>query len=336
MPISRWSQRVTVVMLAALVVLAGCRAGGDPDGDGRPATASGACGDGRIVRTADELTDALATAEPGDVIVVAPGTYTGTFVADRSGQQDAPIVLCGEATSQLDAGSDEGYTLHLDGVQHWRVQGLSLQGGAKGLVLDGSSDNEIDGTIVTGTGEEGVHLRRNSSRNVVQGMTVHRTGGSKPEIGEGIYIGSAKSNWCKLTECEPDRSDDNHIIGNRVDGTTAEAIDVKEGTSGGLLRDNVLDGSDAVEADSLIDLKGNGWTVEGTVGTSSPGDGVAVFEILDGWGEDNILRDNRFDVPSDAYAVQVFGDARSNGNVVECSNAAVGATDRISNIPCSG
>ncbi|MET0929257.1 MAG: hypothetical protein ABWX74_07050 [Aeromicrobium sp.] len=327
---------MTGVTLLAIVTLAGCSSDADPDDNGRLAPAAGACGDGEIVRTAGELTDALAAVQPGDVIVVAPGTYTGTFVADRSGRTDAPIVLCGDETSVLDAGTvDEGYTLHLDGVSHWRVQGLTLQRGAKGLVLDGSSDNEIVGVVVAGTGEEAVHLRTHSSRNLVQGVTVSGAGRVKPDIGEGIYVGTAESNWCTLTDCGPDRSDDNQIIGNRVEGTTAEAIDVKEGTSGGVLKLNELDGSTMTESDSLIDLKGNGWTVEGTTGTASPGDGVAVFEILDGWGEANALRDNRFAVPSDAYAVQVFGDARSNGNVVACSNAVTDGSGQTSNVDCS-
>jgi hypothetical protein len=38
--------------------------------------------------------------------------------------------------------------------------------------------------------------------------TVIRTVGSRtPAVGEGIYIGSAQSNWCPYTSCQPDRGD---------------------------------------------------------------------------------------------------------------------------------
>lgn len=325
---------VTGVILLLGLALGGCSS--DGSGPGSSASSVDGCPDGTLVKTADQLTDALAAVEPGGVIVMAAGTYRGTFVADRSGTSDAPIVLCGEASAVLDAGTvDTGYTLHLDGVQHWRVQGMTLRQGAKGLVLDGSSDNQIVGIAVEGTGEEAVHLRTNSSRNLVQGIRVAGTGVTKPDIGEGIYVGTAESNWCRLTDCQPDRSDENQIIGNTVEGTTAEPVDIKEGTSGGVLKGNTLNGSDASTADSLIDLKGNGWTVEGTTGTASPGNGVAVFEILEGWGRDNVLRGNTFEVAADAFAVEVFGAARSNGNVVDCSNRVAGAADRISNVDCT-
>ncbi|MET1037498.1 MAG: hypothetical protein ABW075_04435 [Aeromicrobium sp.] len=336
--LQRFPGVIGVMAITTIVTAAGCSSEESPPaGPSASSAASRAgCPAGDEVRTADELEDRLAEAEPGDVIALAPGSYTGQFVVDRPGAADAPILLCGDPTAVLDAaGAGDGYALHLDGVQHWRVEGITLRRGAKGLVLDGSSDNEIVDIVVEQTGEEAVHLRRHSSRNLVQGIHVVSAGSSRREIGEGIYVGSAESNWCTLTDCEPDRSDDNEIIDNLVEGTTAEPIDVKEGTSGGVLRGNRLDGSSATEADSLIDLKGNGWTVEGTTGAASPGDGVAVFEILSGWGEANVLRDNSFAVPSDAFAVQIFGDARSNGNVVECSNIVTGGYGRTSNVDCS-
>ena len=36
-----------------------------------------------------------------------------------------------------------------------------------------------------------------------------------------------------ITDCEPDRSDRNVVAGNTISDTTAESIDIKEGTTGG-------------------------------------------------------------------------------------------------------
>jgi hypothetical protein len=320
--------RVSSVVLALLVVLGACSTGGASDRDPAPTSVSG-CPEGVPVDSADGLDDALASAEPGDVIVLRAGTYDGRFVIDRSGTSDAPVVLCGARDAVLDGGSTaDGYAVHLDGVSHWRVRGLTVRGAAKGVVLDESSDNEFVGLAIGRTGEEALHLRRNSSRNLVQGNRVDGAGLERRDIGEGIYVGSAESSWCRVTACEPDRSDDNRLVSNEVSGTAAEPIDVKEGTTGGLVSGNRLDGEGS-DADSLIDVKGNGWTVEGTVGTASPGNGAAVYRILDGWGEGNAFRGNRFEVPASAWAVEVFGAARSGGNVVDCTNVAVvsGAPD---------
>lgn len=305
-------------MLLAVGSVAGCSS------DSAGGVAVPGCPDGPTVTTASELTDSLAAARPGDVIVLAPGTYRGTFVADRPGAPDAPIVLCGTSSAVLDGETlTSGYTLHLDGVDHWQVRGITVTRGAKGLVLDESSDNEIVDVTVGRTGEEAVHLRRNSSRNLVQDSRISGAGLSRPDIGEGIYVGSAESSWCTLTGCSPDRSDANQLIGNRVEGTTAESIDIKEGTTGGILRGNSLDGTGMTSADSLIDVKGNDWTIEGTTGTESPGNGAAVFEILAGWGEGNAFRGNRFEVPASAWAVEIFDGARGSGNSVDCTNVAV-------------
>jgi nitrous oxidase accessory protein NosD len=312
---------VTRLSLAALLVAAA--AAGCSGSDASTPTTIAGCPRGDLVESAAQLDDALAAAGPGDVLLLADGTYEGRFVIDRSGTSDAPIVLCGGRDAVLDGGStDDGYALHLDGASHWRISGVTVRGAAKGLVLDESSDNEIVDLAVERTGEEAVHLRRNSSRNLVEGNRVSDSGLVRRDIGEGIYVGSAESSWCRVTACAPDRSDGNRLVDNHVSRTGAETIDVKEGTTGGLLSGNRLDGTGS-GADSLIDVKGDDWRVEGTIGTASPGNGAAVYRILDGWGEGNVFRGNRFEVPPSSWAVEVVGAARSGGNVVECTNVAV-------------
>jgi hypothetical protein len=77
---------------------------------------------------------------------------------------------------------------------------------------------------------------------------VRETGRRKPKFGEGIYVGTARSNWCHISACRPDRSDRNVVEGNDIAGTTAESVDVKEGTSDGVVRGNRFDGSSMTEA----------------------------------------------------------------------------------------
>lgn len=50
-------------------------------------------------------------------------------------------------------------------------------------------------------GDAGSHLRAQSSDNRVEGATVQNTGRTTLEYGEGIYIGSAESNWCRYSAC---------------------------------------------------------------------------------------------------------------------------------------
>lgn len=304
--------------LAVAVALGGCAAEPDPGPFVQPEN----CAAGTGVRTAGELADALRDAEPGAVIVLSAGRYAGSFTIATAGTAADPITLCGGPEAVLDGGSvDEGYTLHLDGAAHWQLQGFTVSGGQKGVMLDASSDNTLSGLTVTGVGDEGIHLRSGSSDNTVINSTVDGTGLREPRFGEGLYVGSAEGNWCTFSGCEADRSDRNRLIDNTVRGTTAEAIDVKEGTSGGEMSGNRLDGAAMSEADSLIDVKGNGWSVNGNSGTA-PVDGAQVHVVVEGWGRENIFAANTFEVASDGYAVLLEGSARATANTVGCDNVA--------------
>lgn len=288
----------------------------------------------RVVKTAAQLQDALDAAKPGTSIHLADGTYAGEFVAKASGTAAKPIELCGGRGAVLSGGPiDGGYTLHLDGADHWRVLGFSLRGGQKGLMADGVQGALIDGISVSGVGDEAIHLRANSTDNVVQRSTVRDTGMRKPQYGEGIYIGTAESNWCDISSCDPDRSDRNLVRNNDIGETTAESVDIKEGTTGGTLSDNTFSGAGMTEGDSWVDVKGNDWTIRGNTGTTAPEDGMQVHQILDGWGQRNTFSRNRLTVDADGYGINVT--KRHDDNVVACSNVARSAGKGLSTIDCS-
>jgi nitrous oxidase accessory protein NosD len=304
-----------------------------------PPAAAAACDGGQIVDVADAdaLQQALDDARPGQVIRLAAGRYEGNFVATAQASADAPILLCGTRDAVLDGGEIDGdYTLHLSGAAYWVVSGFTVTGGQKGVMVDTGVGNRIEGLLVTSMGDEAIHLRRNSTGNTVVGNTVRDTGLRKPKFGEGVYVGSAEKNWCKITDCKPDRSDRNLIEGNDIAGTTAESVDIKEGTSDGVVRGNVFDGSAMVDTDSWVDVKGNGWTIEGNTGTSSPGDGFQVHEIVDGWGRGNVFRGNVVQDVAE-LAVHVAGPKTiRNDTTVGCDNDADGAGDGLSNVDCEG
>ena len=89
-------------------------------------------------------------------------------------------------------------------------------------MADGVSSSVVQGLTVTQIGDEGVHLRTASTGNVVRGLTISHTGLRTVKFGEGIYVGSAKSNWCAISDCGPDRSDHNVLVANTFSETTAE------------------------------------------------------------------------------------------------------------------
>lgn len=303
-----------------------------PTATARPRTDTGCARATTEVASADELTSALIDAAPGDLIMLAPGTYQGNFVASTSGTVDEPITLCGGSDSVLDGGDPmDGYVLHLDGAQYWNLLGFSVTNGQKGVMADGTVGSTFRGLTVSTIGDEAIHLRRFSTDNLVLDNTVFDTGLRKPKFGEGVYIGTAESNWCEISGCLPDRSDRNTVTGNTFSQTTAEGVDVKEGTSNGIVSKNTFDGSSLREADSWVDIKGNGWVVDSNLGTNSLRDGFQTHEIIEGWGKDNIFRNNSAAVNGPGFGYSLTPELT---NRVECSNTATGAAEGVSNVAC--
>lgn len=293
------------------------------------------CPDATVtVSTASELTDALAEAGPGTVIQLAETVFEGEFTATGDGTAEEPITVCGTRDSILNGGAlDDGYVLHLEDASYWVIQGFTVRNGQKGVMADGTTNSVIADLNVQEIGDEAIHLRAFSTDNQVTGNEISNTGLRKPKFGEGIYIGTAESNWCNISNCEPDRSDRNTISGNAISKTTAESVDIKEGTSSGLLIGNTFDGSAINKdgADSWVDVKGNGWTIDGNSGVNSPQDGYQTHEIIDGWGTNNVFRNNTAKVNGPGFG---FSLTPVRDNVVECSNKASNAGEGTFNETC--
>jgi hypothetical protein len=292
-------------------------------------------GQGRVeVHSAAELSGALAAARPGQVVHLADGVYRGTFRIARSGRPDARIVLCGSRRAVLSGLSPgNGYALHLRGASHWTLSGFTVTNAQKGIMLDRSSFNLLHGLAVHGIGQEGIHFRAASTDNLLEQSEVRNTGLVSARTGEGVYVGSALSNWCEHSGCQPDRSDRNQIVGNRIGpATRAESVDIKEGTTGGLVRGNAFVGTDMTGADSWVDVKGNRWTVAANRGTDAPRDGFQVHVIRPGWGRGNVFAGNVADLGDGEYGFRVDKDAV--GTVVGCDNVVSGASRGRSNVGC--
>ncbi len=288
------------------------------------------------VHNAGDLKMALASANPGTVIRMADGVYAGGFTIARSGTAAQPVWLCGSRNAVLDGQDDTDYILHIDHASYIRLSGFSVRNGKKGVMADGTQHSIISGLSVSVIGDEGIHLRSFSSDNLVTGNVVRDTGNRSEKFGEGIYVGSASSNWCKYSNCSPDNSDRNSVVGNDIAGTTAENIDIKEGTTGGVISGNVLSSDKLVAADSWIDLKGNSWTVVDNTGQGGGKikDGVQTHVEVDGWGRWNVIRNNSLAVNGTGFGIYIH-DGDKTQNVVGCDNRIQGAGQGFSNVKCA-
>lgn len=332
------------------LVLAGC---GSPGGPGPAAPASRipasprvsaltqatspcAASGGVLVRSASKLTSALAKARPGETIRLAPGNYDGDFVAAASGTPTAPITLCGPRSAVLDGGGvSHGYTLYLDHASWWRLAGFTVEGGQKGIITDAADYDLLYGLFVHTIGDEGIHLRDFSSHDTISQCVIQNTGLLVPFYGEGVYVGSAHGNWCRYTACQPDRSNGDVIEDNDISDTTAENIDIKEGTTGGEIIGNHFDGAGMVSsaATAWVNVKGNDWTVEDNTGVNSIKDGFQVHQVYPGWGIGNFFRANDAQVNGPGYGF--FVQNKRLRTVLACDNKVSRAGRGFSTIACT-
>lgn len=267
------------------------------------------------VSTVEELFIAVRTAQPGDVIAVAPGTYDyttyqGAQKIDTSaeGTAEAPITLTAADPTHppvlTGTSQENGYVLQITG-DYWIVDGICLTNSQKGLVLDNSNHTIVRGCEIRNTGSEAVALRDGSSYCLIQGCYIHDSGLVTPGYGEGVYIGSSYTVTGFDYKCDY----------NTVDSCTfrniaAEHVDVKEYTTGTEIKNCFFYGdgmSGANFAGSFVDIAGNDCYVHDNTGYRNQNPNiVAAFEIhdqADGWGYHSRFEDNTL------YMDREYGEA---------------------------
>lgn len=98
------------------------------------------------VTTAAELTTALAAAQPGDVITLAAGTYTGQFALHASGTATEPIVIRGAGdASILDGGGCTGCNVIEVYGSFVHIESLAIAHGTRAMRFQtqAASDNVV-------------------------------------------------------------------------------------------------------------------------------------------------------------------------------------------------
>ena len=294
------------------------------------------------------LQNALNNAVAGDSIILADGIYNGLFrIPDhRDGTPTNRIVLTGSKRAILRGNTiNHGYVLYVINNAYWTIKGFTITNGLKGLMMDWDTHCIIEDMSIYSVGEEAIHLRKFSSNNTISNTEICNTGLKSPGFGEGIYIGSAKNHWDdEGIKGRPDACDSNAVLHCQIGpNVTAESIDIKEGTTGGIIRGNFFDAT-GISGDnysnSWVDVKGNGYLLENNTGFNPPGsqliDGYRVQVQVQGWGNNNVFRNNRGNVNSSGYGVkiQLLGsNGTTTGNKVYPNNKFTGTKKGLANIP---
>lgn len=186
----------------------------------------------------DDLPAAVAALMPGDELVLAGGSYilSQYFEIAVSGTEMAPIVIRAKdgETPIIEQQAAQNIVNVLG--SYVTLRGLELTGGSRGIRIQGASYVTVEDCHVhhtsanaisandDGADYAGIVLRRNH---------IHHTGGN----GEGMYLG-CNDNGCQFH--------DSLIEGNWIHDTNGPTVDqgdgieIKEGSYGNVVRDNVI------------------------------------------------------------------------------------------------
>ncbi|HJL16912.1 MAG TPA: right-handed parallel beta-helix repeat-containing protein [Sandaracinaceae bacterium LLY-WYZ-13_1] len=189
---------------------------------------------------ADDVEGALNALSPGDEVVLADGTYEldERFSFTAVGTEAAPIVIraADGATAHFHRPNASQNIWDVENAEHVVIRGLAFSGGSAGLRISGATSLTIEGCEIFDTAD--VALRMNDSGVTYADVTIrenhiHDTGGT----GEGMYLG------CNEDDC---RIAGGLVEGNYVHHTNAgdvsqgDGIELKEGSHGVVIRDNVI------------------------------------------------------------------------------------------------
>jgi hypothetical protein len=327
----------------------------------------GAIGATYTVSTSAQLTDRLALAVSGDVIVLKAGVYQPSKAVANVKTIDnvltvapmfyihhaANVTIKGESRSNKPvlkaSGIDKGeYVLYAKYANNLILQDLKIENSEKGIVIDRSNDVTVNYVDIKNIGWEALHIRDGSQKAKITNNTLQSIGLIRNDRGEGVYVGSDKKKWHPDEHTKGESfyqpNCDGAVIENNSFGPNigAEAVDVKEGVTGTVIRNNTfnmgltdtrLKNSSSEKADSAVDVKGyktvvmnNKFSVGGNPNIITAIDVYALIDKpsigYDKWGYNNFFTSNSLSGDSVTQAVVRVGSY--GGATVGCNTNAQG------------
>ena len=167
-------------------------------------------------------------------------------VFDLHGEPGRLITFCGDRERTVIDGIGNrrgGAGIQIVRSTYVRFAGFTIRNLLRAVDIQDSSHAEVTHVTSENTWHEGYRIRYNSTYNLIQHCHIKDTGKGYVGNGEGIYVGTARG---RTTDCgNPEDNSDYNVLSNNVFGPNvpSENIDVKEYTTGGVIRGNVFNGT---------------------------------------------------------------------------------------------
>jgi parallel beta-helix repeat protein len=239
------------------------------------------------VTPSSDVRAAIAALTPGDELVLRGGTYSFStrFAVTAVGTAAQPITISGKTgeSAILLMTTDQQNVMEVESSSYLVLRNLKVTGGSHGIRLMSSSFITLEDNEIYETGD--VALSANSGGTyeglVIRHNHIHHTNGT----GEGMYLG-CNNNTCRIANSVIEYNYVHHT--NRATVEQGDGIEVKEGSYGNVIRNNVI----------------HDTNYPGIITYSAVGNGAA--NIIEG----NVIWNNN------DYGIQVAADAVVRNNIV--------------------
>lgn len=232
---------------------------------------------GNAFRTIQKAFD---TAQAGDFINLADGSYLQNVVTRRNGTPGAPITIRG-SRSAIVKGSDSGRMIEIN-HDYITFEGFSIDGFRGGsattasnysdkliyavgtVANDGVTNVKINNMSIKNALGECIRFKYFAVNNEISNNTISNCGiqdfvitPGSGKNGEAIYIGTAPEQLGNNPTSDRDQSNNNRIFNNTFNTQGNECVDIKEGSSNNIVECNRCTGQK--DADSAgFDARGGG------------------------------------------------------------------------------
>ena len=240
---------------------------------------------GAEIGPTDDLEAAVATLSAGDELVLRGGTYffDENVTIRANGTAAQPITIRAKNGEQpiIEQATSNQNVVEINSSSHLVISGIEFTGGSHGIRLINSDYITIQGCEVHETGDVAISA---NSGGTYEGLKIlrnhiHHTNGT----GEGMYLG-CNNDGCRIANSLIEGNYIHHT--NRATVQQGDGIEIKEGSYGNTVRDNVIH-----------DTKYPGILLYSTVGNGPPNiiEGNVVWNVSDNTMQiaaDAVIRNN--------------------------------------------
>lgn len=186
-----------------------------------------------------DLRAAIAALKPGDELVLGGGTYTMStrFGIAVVGTQQQPITIRAKTGEKprIHMTTNLQNVIEIQGASYLNFRGIEVTGGSHGIRLMDSDFVTIENCEIHETGDVGISA---NSGGTYEGLRIlrnhiHHTHGT----GEGMYLG-CNDDGCRVANSLIEGNYIHHT--NSADVEQGDGIEIKEGSYGNTIRDNVI------------------------------------------------------------------------------------------------